>query len=176
MTPQQWGHAGICSTWDAHVSLLRIHRYRPRTEQGVFQMPQGLHLCINCIVLGARAEPCGIPAATFPGKEGSPSSENLNVLLVKKEAISLMRLIGNCNTDSLYSRSWCHVASKAFSMSKNIAAVDILLLKFRETWPVSLIHWSVMLWHARNANWLAFSKFLSAMCLWIVSTINFSKS
>jgi hypothetical protein len=87
-----------------------------------------------------------------------------------------MRLIGNCNSDSVYSRPGCHVVSKAFSMSRNTATVDILLLKFRETWSVSLIHWSVMLWRAWKPNWLAFSKFLSAMCLRIVFRINFSKS
>jgi hypothetical protein len=57
--------------------------------------------------------------------------------------------------------------SEAFSMSKNTAAVNILLLKFRETWSVSPIDWSVVLWRARKPNWVAFSKFLSAMCLWI---------
>jgi hypothetical protein len=45
--------------------------------------------------------------------------------------------------------------SKAFSMTKNTAAVDIL--RFRETWSVNLIHWSVVLWRARKPNWLAFS-------------------
>jgi hypothetical protein len=88
---------------------------------------------------------------------------------------SLTRLVQNCNSDSLYSRPGCHVVSKAFSMSKNTAAVDILLLKFREAWSVSLIHWSVMLWRARKPNWLAFSKFVSSMCLWIILRINFSK-
>jgi hypothetical protein len=68
---------------------------------------------------GARTKPCGTPAATFLGE----LPETLNVLLVKKEAIGLMRLIGNCNSDSLYSRPRCHVVSKAFSMSKNTAAV-----------------------------------------------------
>jgi hypothetical protein len=37
------------------------------------------------------------------------------------------------------------VISKAFSMSNNTAAVDILLLKLRVTWSVSLIHCSVIL-------------------------------
>jgi hypothetical protein len=35
-----------------------------------------------------------LPAATFLGEENSLSTETLNFLLVKKEAISLMRLIG----------------------------------------------------------------------------------
>jgi hypothetical protein len=72
--------------------------------------------------------------------------------LVKKEAISLTRLVENCNSDSLYSRPGCHVVSKAFSMSKNTAAVNI------------------------KPNWLAFSKFVSSMCLWIILRINLPKS
>jgi hypothetical protein len=89
---------------------------------------------------------------------------------------SLTRLVQNCNSDSLYSRPGCHVVSTVFSMSKNTAAVDILLLEFRETWSVSLIHASVVLWRARKPNWPAFSKFVSSMCLWIILRINFSKS
>jgi hypothetical protein len=34
---------------------------------------------------GARTEPCGTPAATFLGEEISPSTENLNFLLVKEK-------------------------------------------------------------------------------------------
>jgi hypothetical protein len=52
----------------------------------------------------ARKEPCGTPAATFLSEESSPSTETLNFLLVKKEALSLMSLVENCNSDSLYSR------------------------------------------------------------------------
>jgi hypothetical protein len=47
--------------------------------------------------------------------------------------------------------------SKAFSISKNTAAVAILLLKLRVTWSVSLIHCSVVLWRARKPNWVALS-------------------
>jgi hypothetical protein len=82
---------------------------------------------------GARTETCGTPAAAFLGEESSPFTETLNFLLVKKEVISLTRLVKNCNSDSIYSRPGCHVVSKAFSMSKNTAAVDLLLLKVRET-------------------------------------------
>jgi hypothetical protein len=45
------------------------------------------------------------------------------------------------------------VVSKAFSMSKNTVAIDILLFKFRVTWSVSLINCSVMLWRAWKPNW-----------------------
>jgi hypothetical protein len=56
--------------------------------------------------------------------------------------------------------------SKVFSISKNTAAVDILLLKLRVTWSSSLMHGNVVLWRARKPNWLALSKFLSPMCFW----------
>jgi hypothetical protein len=59
------------------------------------------------------------------------------------EAISLMYLVDNSNSDTLYSRPECHIVSKALSISKNTAAVDTLLLKFWVTWSASLIHWSV---------------------------------
>jgi hypothetical protein len=91
-------------------------------------------LCVYKLYsIGARTDPCGTPAATFLGEESSPSTETSNFLVIKKEAISLMRFIGNCNSDSLYSTPGCHVVSEAFSMSKNRAAVGILLLTFRET-------------------------------------------
>jgi hypothetical protein len=53
---------------------------------------------------------------------------------------------------------------KGFSMSKNTAAVDILLLKLRVTWSVSLMYCSVVLWVARKPNWLALSRLLSSIC------------
>jgi hypothetical protein len=39
---------------------------------------------------------------------------------MRKEAISVMRLVENSNSDNLYRRPECHVVSKAFSISKNI--------------------------------------------------------
>jgi hypothetical protein len=51
-------------------------------------------------------------------------------------------------------------AIKTFSISKNTAAVDILLLKFKVTWSISLMYWSVMLWQSQNPNWLALSGLL----------------
>jgi hypothetical protein len=50
--------------------------------------------------------------------------------------------------------------SKAFSICKNTAAVDILLLKLIVTWSVNFTHCSVVLWCARNPNSLASSKFI----------------
>jgi hypothetical protein len=102
--------------------------------------------------------------------------QELNFQLVRKEVISLMRLVEKANSDNLWSRPECHVLWKAFSVYRNTAAVDMLLLKFRVMWSASLIHWSVVLWSARKPNWLAFSKFLSSMCFLIVLKINFSDS
>jgi hypothetical protein len=59
--------------------------------------------------------------------------------------MSLIKLVENSNLDNLYSNAECHVVSKAFSISKNTAAVDMLLLKLRVTWFVGLIHCSVVL-------------------------------
>jgi hypothetical protein len=66
--------------------------------------------------------------------------------------------------------------SKVFSISKNTAAVGMLLLKLRVTWSVNFMHCSVVLWCARNPNWLALSKFFFSVCLKIIFRITFSKS
>jgi hypothetical protein len=76
----------------------------------------------------------------------------------------------------VYSKPRCHVVSKAFSVSKSTVAVDMLLLKFKVTWPLSLLHLSVIIWRAGNPNWLALSRPLSSMCLWIIIRITFSNS
>jgi hypothetical protein len=57
----------------------------------------------------------------------------------------MIRLVENSNLDNLYSKSVCHVVSKTFSVFKNTAAVDIvlldiLLLILRVTWSISHIH------------------------------------
>jgi hypothetical protein len=59
---------------------------------------------------------------------------------------------------------------------KNTAAVDILLLKLRGTWSVSLIHRSVVLWRARKPNWLALRRPPSSMCFWTAFRTTFSNS
>jgi hypothetical protein len=52
----------------------------------------------------------------------------------------------------------------------------MLLLKFKVTWSVSLMHWSVVLWRARKPKWLAWSRSLSSRCLWTNFRITFSNS
>jgi hypothetical protein len=50
--------------------------------------------------------------------------------------IVLIKLIKNFNLENPYSKPRCHVVSRAFSISKNTTAVDVLLLKFKITWSV----------------------------------------
>jgi hypothetical protein len=111
---------------------------------------------------------------------GARTAKTLNIVSVGKEGIGLMRLVENCtcNSDNLYSGLECHVVSKALSISKNTADVHILLLKFRVTWSVSLMHWSLILWSARKPNWHihVFGKFLPSVCFRVVLKVSFSSS
>jgi hypothetical protein len=77
---------------------------------------------------------------------------------------------------NLCSKLRCHVVSKDFTTSKNIATVDVLLFKFEVTWLISLIHWSVVLWQSRKPNLLASSRYLSSICLWTIFLITLSNS
>jgi hypothetical protein len=56
-------------------------------------------------------------------------------------------------------------------MSKNTAAVEIMVLKFRVTWSLS-----VVLWRARSPNWFAFSMLLTTRWLCFSFWITFLKS
>jgi hypothetical protein len=78
--------------------------------------------------------------------------------------INLITLAENCNWESLYNKLGCHVMSEVFSISKNTAAVN-MLLKFKVTLSVSLVHWSVVLWRARKPNWFAGIKIYISTCL-----------
>jgi hypothetical protein len=51
---------------------------------------------------------------------------------VDRMIMLIRKLVENSNSYNLYTRAECHVVSKAFSIFKNTAAVDILL-KFRMT-------------------------------------------
>jgi hypothetical protein len=61
--------------------------------------------------IGARTEPSGTPTTISLGIKNSPSTKTLNFLSVRKEAITLMGLVENAYSDSLYSNSECHVVS-----------------------------------------------------------------
>jgi hypothetical protein len=98
-----------------------------------------VHICMLYNV-GDWTDPCGTPSSIFLGVDTLPSTEALNFLSEGKELMSSIKLIDNFSLDNLYSKPRCHVVSKAFSISKNTAAVDMLLLKYKFTWSVSLIH------------------------------------
>jgi hypothetical protein len=66
-------------------------------------------------------QPWATPATIFLGDESSLSIETLNFLFLIIEAISLIRLVENFNSDYFYSRPGCHVVSKAFPIFKNTA-------------------------------------------------------
>jgi hypothetical protein len=121
---------------------------------------------------GARTEPWGTPALIFFFAYKITLLPRL-YLSVTKETNSLIRLVENSNSDNLYSRPECHVVSKTFSIPKKTAGVYILLLQFRVAWSTSLIHWSAVLWSAPKPNRLAFSKFPTSVCFWIVLKIIF---
>jgi hypothetical protein len=87
-----------------------------------------------------------------------------------------MSLVKNSYFDHLYSRPECHLVSKALSISKNTAALNILLLKFMVMWSTRLIYWSDILCSALKPNWLTFSEFLSSVCFCVVHKISFSHS
>jgi hypothetical protein len=69
-------------------------------------------------------------------EEPLPFTKTLNFLSVRKEAISLMKIVEN--SDNWYSRPQRRV-SKVFSIFKNTTAIDILLLKFRVTCRVVVL-------------------------------------
>ena len=90
--------------------------------------------------IGFRTKPWGTPACISLGFDISPLTETLNFLLERNELISLTMLTEKCNLSNVYRKPGCQVVSKAFSISKNSAAVESLLLKFKVTWSVSLMH------------------------------------
>jgi hypothetical protein len=81
-------------------------------------------------------EPCGTPASICLVVDISPCTETLN-FGSENVIISLIKLSENSNLGSLYSKPVGHAVSTAFSISKNTAAVDILLSKLRVTWSAS---------------------------------------
>jgi hypothetical protein len=134
MTPQEWGHAGVCSIRNSHDSVAYTQVSSANRASCVPGCARASFM-YKLYSIGTRMEPCGTPNAFYLGEKSSPSTEILNCLLVKKVAIHLMRL-ENCSSESLCSTPGCYAVSKSFSISKNRAYIDILLLKLRETWSV----------------------------------------
>jgi hypothetical protein len=148
------------------ILLCRVNTGTVREQSKISCSCRGGIVYVWTVKYWARTKPWGTPIAIAmaTGVANSPATMTSNFLSLRKKAISLTRLVENSHSDNLCSRPQCHVVSKAFSISKNTAAVDILLLKFGVTWSTSLIYWSVLLWTARKSNWLTFSKILSSAC------------
>jgi len=89
--------------------------------------------------IGERTEPWGTLSCISLGVDNSTSTETLNFLLERNDLISLIVLAERFHLINFYSKPGCQVVSKAFSISKNTAAVE-RLLTFKVTWFVSLIH------------------------------------
>lgn len=85
-------------------------------------------------------EPCDTPACISLGVDISPSTEVLNFLSECKELISLIMLSEKFYFSNIHKKRGCHDISKAFSISKNTAAVERLYLKFKVTWALSRMH------------------------------------
>lgn len=94
----------------------------------------------------------------------------------RKQLHSSMWPVKNYNSDNLHSRTECHVVLKGFLISKNTAAINVLLMKFWVMWSASLIRWSVVLWSTWKPKGLALSKFLSSVCFLILFKVSFSNS
>jgi hypothetical protein len=84
------------------------------------------------------------PCFHFLGIDILPSTETQNFCCYRNELRSLIIQVENSNLDNLYNKSGCHVVSEAFPISKNTAAVDILLLKIMVTLSISLIHYVML--------------------------------
>jgi hypothetical protein len=83
--------------------------------------------------IGERTERCGTPACISLGVDNSPSTETLNFMLERNGLISLIVLAESINLINLYSKPGCQVVSEAFSICKNTAAIERLLLKLKVT-------------------------------------------
>jgi hypothetical protein len=110
----------------------------------------------------------------FPWQRYFTFYRNFELTFREKRLISLNRLAENSNLEIFYSKPGCHVVSKAFSISKSSAAMD--MLKLRVTWSLRLIHCSVMLLCVRKPNWLALNRPLFAICLHTIFRITFSNN
>jgi hypothetical protein len=86
-----------------------------------------------------------MPHPVYPLMQTFHLQQKLWIFSEKKRAYKLDYTDRKFNLDNLYRKPRCHVVSNAFSMSKNTAALDMLLLIFKVTRFVSLTRWSVVL-------------------------------
>jgi hypothetical protein len=76
--------------------------------------------------VGDLKEPCDTPACMYLSVDISPNTETLTFHCERNRLISLIKLVENFNLGNLRSKLGCHIVPKAFSISKNTAAVDML--------------------------------------------------
>jgi hypothetical protein len=122
---QRLHHASIevrtrCSfmrTYPSSRSVAYIHVSSAKRDSWTHRV-WGVSFMCKLYSVGTRTEPCGTPV-----------SVSLNFLWDRYEPIRFTKLIESCNFDNLYNNPVCHFVSKAFCMSKNNAAVD--MIKFR---------------------------------------------
>jgi hypothetical protein len=76
----------------------------------------------------------------LPGHRHFTFDRNSDFSVGNKQTTKLDYLAENCKLDNLYNSAGYHVVSKAFSISKNAAAVDMLLLNLKCTWSINPIH------------------------------------
>lgn len=130
LTPQHhWSasafckHNPLCSLYSIYMSSVERGRWIPALW--------GASVLYKLCRIGDRVESCGTPVCITLVADILPSTKTLNFLFEWKELISLIKLVKKCNFYNLYSKLGFHVVSEAFWISKNTAAVDILLFKFR---------------------------------------------
>jgi hypothetical protein len=91
-----------------------VRNFKPSGEIDEFLVSQGHHLYsyIDCTILG-QGRNLEEPLLLFSWPEKYVFYQGFK-FSVKREAMGLMRLVENSNSDNLYSRQECLVASKVF--------------------------------------------------------------
>jgi len=119
-----------CSFLRAYLSLRSVAYIHVSSAKRAKWTPGvcGASFVYKLYRVGTRTEPCGTPACISLGVDNAPSSETVIFLLVKNELISFIKFVEKCNLDNFYEPG-CHIVSEAFSISKDTAAVVILLIK-----------------------------------------------
>jgi hypothetical protein len=161
-----------------YINIKNLYRCHQQKDLDIHQVFGAHHLYIHIYTVqcGGQGWTLWCPCLYTPWRRHFTLDQDSEISKRKIELISLIILLENFNLDYLHSKPRCDVVSKAISICKNTAAVDMLLLKFNVTWSVSLIYWSVVLWRARKQNWLALSRSLSSIFVWTIFIIPCSNS
>jgi hypothetical protein len=99
-----------------HASSTRRARWTPKVW--------GMSFIHKLYRVGDRTDPYGTPLVFLSGSRHFSFNRN-SEFSVSKEIISLIMLAENFKENNFYKKPGCLLVSKAFSMSKNTAAVGI---------------------------------------------------